>query len=71
MLLVPGAESGWPALLALLVVGTLLSLLRTGLEIGTLEARCRVLAPESSPIETVSTRGDGDPASPETADQER
>ena len=71
ILLAPGPRSGWFGLCALLLAGTFVSLLRTGVEIGTLEARCRALAPDPSPNETLESEVTPDPIPATGPDQER
>jgi hypothetical protein len=44
-----GPSAGWPAFAAFLVLALAASWLRTGLEVGTLAARCRLLAPVAPP----------------------
>jgi hypothetical protein len=51
----PGAASGWASFGAFLVVASLSSYLRTGIELGTLEARCRLLVPPAPPLSHLET----------------
>jgi hypothetical protein len=50
----PGVDATWTAIGIYIALAALGSYLRTGIEVGTLEARCRVLAPpEPSQDETI------------------
>jgi len=56
----PGHDASWLSFSVFLVASALGSYLRTGFELGTLEARCRLLcppAPPLSPLETVLAPG--------------
>lgn len=46
----PGPDAAWLSLGVFLVLAALGSYLRTGIEIGTVEARCRLLAPPHPPL---------------------
>ncbi|HEX5136558.1 MAG TPA: hypothetical protein VFY93_06280 [Planctomycetota bacterium] len=53
--LLPGAASGWLSFGVFLLLAALLSYLRTGIELGTLEARCRLLVPPAPPLSQLET----------------
>lgn len=51
----PGPAAGWFSFGVFLILAALLSYLRTGIELGTLEARCRVLVPPAPPLSHLET----------------
>jgi hypothetical protein len=51
----PGTAGGWVSLGAFLLVAGLFSYLRTGIELGALEARCRLLVPPAPPLSRLET----------------
>lgn len=51
----PGTAGGWVSFGAFLLVAGLLSYLRTGIELGALEARCRLLVPPAPPLSRLET----------------
>jgi hypothetical protein len=51
----PGSAAGWASFGVFLVVAALFSYLRSGIELGTLEARCRLLVPPAPPLSQLET----------------
>jgi hypothetical protein len=51
----PGADATWASVGVFLAAAGLGSYVRTGIELGTLEARCRVLAPPGPPLSPLET----------------
>ncbi len=51
----PGTAAGWASFGTFLLVAGLFSYLRTGIELGTLEARCRLLVPPAPPLSRLET----------------
>jgi len=51
----PGAAAGWLSFGVFVLLSALFSYLRTGIELGTLEARCRLLVPPAPPLSQLET----------------